>query len=128
TTNDVTRQRSMEQHEAAVRAQRGSINTAVVPTQTRGAVNTSTRSTTVDPVQTRSSTAAPVQTRTVQRPEAVTRTSVPRAQSTAGRSSVQRSTNNTTAVNERSQNTPVSRTVKPTVRETSGTVRSSGRG
>ncbi|MEP6261811.1 MAG: hypothetical protein ABJ092_09555 [Gillisia sp.] len=128
TTNDVTRQRSMEQHEAAVRAQRGSINTAVVPTQTRGAVNTSTRSTTVDPVQTRSSTAAPVQTKTVQRPEAVTRTSVPRAQSTAGRSSVQRSTNNTTAVNERSQNTPVSRTVKPTVRETSGTVRSSGRG
>ncbi len=144
-SQDLSRQRSMEQHEAAVRAQRGSVNNSSLnnnstPVQTRGAVSTNQRRTTiVEPVQTGNSapnaSASPDYTRTVERPQAVIRTSVPRAQSTAVRSSVpaersaavQRSTNNPTAVNTRSQNTPVSREVKPTVRETSGTIRSSGR-
>jgi len=144
-SEDLRRQRSIEQHEVAVRARRGSGNNTVsnagIPVQTRGAVTTTpNRTSTVDDAQNRvdfnNTSATPVQIRTMERPQAVTRSSVPRAQSTEVRNSVpaersasmRGSTNNPTAVNTRAQNTPVSRAVKPTVRETSGTVRSSGRG
>lgn len=77
-TESITRQRSnMEQHEAAVRAQRENAALNNVPAQTRSTVNTSNS-------RGRTST---TETRTVERPTPVTRSSTPQAQSQEGRTS-----------------------------------------
>lgn len=122
-TENITRQRAnMEQHQAAVRAQRSNSAVNNVPAQTRSSVNTNTsRSTT---------TANQAQNRTAERPAPATRSATSRAQNPVERTStMERSSNVRSTQSEstgRSSNvragnaTPRSSTVKPaTVRSSS---------
>lgn len=139
---------NLEQHNAAVNAQRGreslSNNTNSNTANSRGAVSNSSTVRSNIPVEsaktvnteTRNSTANTVQRRTAEKPAAVTRTSAPVQSSVRTNNSaptrstnVQRATNNTNRSSVRTQSaTPRAQAVRSTTSEVSSSRGSRGRG
>lgn len=116
---NVSRERAnIEQHESAVRAQRGSANTQAynTPAQTRSAVNSNVRARSTSPNTT--------QTRAVERPTRVTRSSAPQVRTTTPQTQQRAAVRASTP--ERNRNVqPASGNTRSSVRTESSTPRSS---